>query len=102
MPVSQRGYSRLLKAPGEGTMKNFAVVRSLDAPGHIALDEFSTYTRRVAARMQAMGWPMPPVLLLHVSESVADVLGVGRTGVIRHNKTDNTGLQSYYEIWLVG
>jgi len=83
-------------------MKNFAVVRSLDAPGDIALDEFSTYTRRVAARMQAMGWPMPPVLLLHVSESVASVLGVARTGVIRHNKTDNTGLQSYYEIWLVG
>ena len=81
-------------------MKNFAIVRSLDAPGHIALEEFSTYTRRVAARMQAMGWPMPPVLLLHVSESVASVLGVGRTGVIRHNKTDNTGLQSYYEIWL--
>ena len=83
-------------------MKNFAVVRSLDAPGHISLDEFSAYTRLIAARMQAMGRPMPPVLLLHVSESVAAVLGVGRTGVIRHNRTDNTGLRSYYEIWLVG
>jgi hypothetical protein len=52
--------------------------------------------------MKAMGRPMPPVLLLHVSESVAAVLGVGRTGVIRHNKTDNKDLRSYYEIWLVG
>jgi hypothetical protein len=92
----------LLKAPGEGTMKNFAVVRSLDAPGHISLDEFSTYTKQTAARMQAMGRSMPPVLLLQVSESVAAVLGVGRTGVIRHNRSENTDLRSYYEIWLVG
>ena len=83
-------------------MKNFAVVRSLDAPGHISLDEFSAHTKQTAARMQAMGRPMPPVLLLQVSESVAAVLGVGRTGVIRHNRSENTGLQSYYEVWLVG
>jgi hypothetical protein len=83
-------------------MQNFAVVRSLDAPDDIPPDEFSTCARQLAARMKAIGRSMPPVFLLHVSESVAAILGVGRTGVIRHNKSDHQGLQSYYEIWLVG
>jgi hypothetical protein len=52
--------------------------------------------------MKAVGRRLPPVLLLHVSESVAAVLGVAQTGVVRHNRIENTGLQSYYEIWLVG
>jgi len=83
-------------------MQNFAVVRSLDVPNHIPPDEFSSCARQLAARMKAIGRSMPPVLLLHVSESVAAVLGVAHTGVIRHNKSDHKGLQSYYEIWLVG
>lgn len=87
---------------GSTVVNNFAVVRSLDAPGHISLDECSTYTRRFAAQIKAMGRSMPPVLLLQVSETVAAALGVERTGVIRHNTGDKTGLESYYEIWLVG
>jgi hypothetical protein len=83
-------------------VQNFAVVRSLDAPGHVSLDEFYACTQQMAAGLKAMGRSMPPVLLLHVPESAADILGVGRTGVIRHNRSDNAGLANYYEIWLVG
>ena len=39
-------------------VNNFAVVRSLDAPGHFSLDEFSTCTRQFAARMNAIGRSM--------------------------------------------
>jgi hypothetical protein len=39
---------------------------------------------------------------MHVSESVAAVVGVGHTGVIRHNRSSAAGLSSYYEVWLVG
>jgi len=83
-------------------VKNVAVVRSMDAPGQISLDEFYACTQQMASGLKSMGRSMPPELLLHVSESVADILGVGRTGVIRHNRSDDSGLPNYYEIWLVG
>jgi len=83
-------------------VQNVAVVRSLDAPGQVSLDEFYACTQQMASGLKSMGRTMPPVLLLHVSESVADILGVGRTGVIRHNRSDDSGLANYYEIWLVG
>ena len=83
-------------------VQNFAVVRSLDAPGQVSLDEFYACTQQLATGLKALGKSMPPVLVLHVSESVADILGVGRTGVIRHNRSDDAGLANYYEIWLVG
>jgi hypothetical protein len=83
-------------------VQNVAVVRSSDAPGQFSLDEFYACTRQMASGLKAMGKSMPPVLLLHVSEAVASVLGVGQTGVIRHNRSDEAGLASYYEIWLVG
>jgi hypothetical protein len=87
--------------PGEGTMQNLAVVKSLEAPSRISLDDFSTYTRHIAERMRVIGKPLPPLLILHVSESVAVGLGVASTGVIRRTRLANGGPQSYYEIWLV-
>ncbi len=45
---------------------------------------------------------MPPLLIMHVSESVAALVGVSKTGVIRHNLSGTQELPSYYEIWLVG
>lgn len=83
-------------------MKNFAIVRSGDAPTNISPEELSAYTERVMTRMQQLGNSVPPILVVHVSESVAAALGVECTGTIRHNRSAVTDLSSYYEIWLVG
>jgi hypothetical protein len=83
-------------------MKNFAVVRSADAPRHVSLEELHAHAERVIARASRTGRPMPPILVMHVSESVAAVVGVGSTGVIRHNRNPVAELSSYYEVWLVG
>jgi hypothetical protein len=52
--------------------------------------------------MQQRGNSMPPLLIMHVSESVATLVGVSKTGLIRHNLSGTRELPSYYEIWLVG
>ncbi len=83
-------------------MKNFAIVRSMDAPEHVSPEELYAYAERVISRIKS-GPFMPPILVMHVSESVAAVVGVESTGVIRHNRSPVVaGLSSYYEIWLVG
>jgi hypothetical protein len=45
---------------------------------------------------------MPALRIMHVSESVAGLVGVSKTGLIRHNLSGTRELPSYYEIWLVG
>jgi hypothetical protein len=83
-------------------MKNFAIIKSVDAPNQVSTKELCVYTEGVISSMSKAGTSLPPILVMHVSESVAAVVGVGRTGVIRHNRSDVTGLSSYYEVWLVG
>jgi hypothetical protein len=83
-------------------MNHFAILRSADVPGHLSSDELATYTQRTISRMQQSGNSMPPLLIMHVSESVAALVGVSKTGVIRHNFSGTQELSSYYEIWLVG
>src|SRR5438270_8090403 len=83
-------------------MNHFAMLRSADAPGHITSDELATYTQRTISILQQSGQSMPPLLIMHVSESVAALVGVSKTGVIRHNFSGTQELSSYYEIWLVG
>ena len=83
-------------------MNGFAIVTSSDAPKHISLEELHTYTERVMLGARQAGKPIPPILVMHVSESVAAVVGVGRAGVIRHNRSAGPELPTYYEIWLVG
>lgn len=83
-------------------MKNFAIVRSDDAPTNISPEELSAYTERAVTRMRQLGNSVPPILVVHVSESVAAAVGVRSTGIIRHNQSAATDLSSYYEIWLVG
>jgi len=83
-------------------MNHFAVLRSADVPPHISSDELAAYTQRTILRMQQSGNSMPPLLIMHVSESVAALVGVSKTGLIRHNLSGTRELPSYYEIWLVG
>jgi hypothetical protein len=83
-------------------MNHFAILRSADVPGRLSSDELATYTQRTISRMQQSGSSMPPLLIMHVSESVAALVGVANTGVIRHNFSGTQELSSYYEIWLVG
>lgn len=83
-------------------MNHFAILRSADVPGHLSSDELATYTQRTISRMKQSGNSMPPLLIMHVSESVAALVGVSKTGVIRHNLSGTQELPSYYEIWLVG
>ena len=83
-------------------MNHFAILRSADVPPHISSDELATYTQRTILRMQQNGNSMPPLVIMHVSESVAALVGVSKTGVIRHNLSGTRELPSYYEIWLVG
>jgi hypothetical protein len=82
-------------------MKNIEIIRSVDAPKHISPKDLRAWTeRRIASTPQARVW-MPPILVMLVSESVAAVVGVGDTGVIRHSRSASE-LPSYYEVWLVG
>jgi hypothetical protein len=83
-------------------MKNFAIIRSVDAPKHISPKALSTCAERMISSMPQTETSMPPILVMHVSESVAAVVGVGHTGVIRHNRSSAAELSSYYEVWLVG
>jgi len=83
-------------------MTNFAIVRSVDAPNHISPEELHTYAEHMTSGMRLMGKLLPPILVMHVSEAVAAVVGVARSGVIRHNRTVSSELCSYYELWLVG
>jgi len=83
-------------------MNDFAFVTSSDAPKHISLEELHAYTKRVMSGARKAGRSIPPILVVHVSESVAAVVGVGRGGVIRHNRGAGAELPSYYEVWLVG
>jgi len=82
-------------------MNHFAILRSADVPGHLSSDELATYTQRTISRIKQSGNSMPPLLIMHVS-SVAALVGVSKTGVIRHNLSGTQELPSYYEIWLVG
>jgi len=83
-------------------MNHFAILRSADVPGRLSSDELATYTQRTISRLEQSGNSMPPLLIMHVSESVAALVGVSKTGVIRHNLSGTQALPSYYEIWLVG
>jgi hypothetical protein len=83
-------------------MNHFAILRSADVPSHLSSDELAAYTQRTILRMQQSGNSMPPLLIMHVSESVAALVGVSKTGLIRHNLSGTRELPSYYEIWLVG
>lgn len=83
-------------------MKHFAIVRSADAPTHLSSEELSVYTERVITRMQQLGHSVPPILVVHVSESVAAAVGIGCSGIVRHNRSAVSDLSSYYEVWLVG
>ena len=82
-------------------MNHFAILQSVDVPGQISSDELAAYTNQVISEMQQTGNPVPPLLIMLVSEPVAAMAGVSKTGVIRHNRSA-TGELSYYEIWLVG
>jgi hypothetical protein len=83
-------------------MNHFAILRSADVPSHLSSDELAAHTQRTILRMQQSGNSMPPLLIMHVSESVAALVGVSKTGLIRHNLSGTRELPSYYEIWLVG
>lgn len=74
----------------------------MDAPKHISLEELNAYTDRFMSSMRQIGASIPPILVMYVSEAVAEVVGVGCTGVIRHNYSAVSDLHCYYEIWLVG
>ena len=83
-------------------MNHFAIFRSADVPPNISSDELAAYTQRTILRMQQSGNSLPPLLILHVSESVAALVGVSKTGLIRHHLSGTQELPFYYEIWLVG
>jgi hypothetical protein len=46
--------------------------------------------------------PLPRILVMHVSDRIADSFGVDQTGVIRHNRRVSGDPPMYYEIWVVG
>jgi hypothetical protein len=81
---------------------NFAIVNSVDVCRQISTEELHDYTTSILSSVLPAGILMPPILIMHVSECVAAMVGVTRTGVIRHNHSTSGELRSYYEIWLVG
>ncbi len=83
-------------------MQDIAFVSSPDAPGQFSVVEFSSCMWNLVTMMNLTGRPMPQILVMHVSDAVAARFGVGRTGVIRHNRSSAAEPLSYYEVWLVG
>lgn len=83
-------------------MEPVMVVASSDAPGSVSSIEFSSCMSNLAMLLALNDKPMPRVLVMHVSNKVAEQFGVGHPGVIRHNRCDATDLPNYYEVWLVG
>ena len=81
---------------------NFAIVSSVDVCAQISTEELHDYTSRILSSGLPAGILMPPIVVMHVSEGVAEMVGIERTGVVRHNHSTSTDLRSYYEIWLVG
>jgi len=82
-------------------MKKFAITKSVDTPKHISPKDPGACTERAIPRTPQAGASRPPILVMLVSESVAEVVGVGHTGVIRHSRSAAEP-PSYYEVWLVG
>jgi hypothetical protein len=82
-------------------MKNFEIVRSVDALKLISPKELRAWTDHTIAPMPKAEVWMPPILVMLVPESVAEVVGSGHTEVIRHSRFPSE-LPSYYEVWLVG
>jgi len=83
-------------------MNNFVILRSVDVPGMISPDELAAYTQKVISQIEQSGSSVPPLLIMHVSEPVAAMVGISKTGVRRHNPSATRESSSYYEIWLVG
>ena len=82
-------------------MKNFEIIRSVDAPKHVSPKDVRTWTERTIAPISQAAASMPPILVMLVSESVGTVVGVKRTRVVRHSRSVSES-PSYYEVWLVG
>jgi len=82
-------------------MKKSAITKSVDAPKHISPKDPCASPARAIARPSQAGASRPPILVMLVSESVAKVVGVGHTGVIRHSRSAAEP-PTYYEVWLVG
>ena len=83
-------------------MQDIAIVESPDALGSCSLLQIASCMRTLTILMDLVDQPLPPVLVLHVSPKVAAAFGVDETGIIRHNRTGDFDLKSYYELWLVG
>jgi len=81
---------------------NFAIVNSVDACRQVSTEELDEYTKHILSSVLPAGIHMPPILIMQVSECVAEMVGIKGTGVIRHNHSSSADLRSYYEIWLVG
>lgn len=82
-------------------MKKSAITKSVDASNHISPKGPCACPARAIARTPQDGASRPPILVMFVSESVAEVVGIGHTGVIRHSRSAAEP-PSYYEVWLVG
>jgi len=83
-------------------MDGIAVVNSADAPGQLSVSEFLSCLLQLASIMNVRDKPIPQILVLHVSDEIATVFGVGSSGVIRHNRSTSFDPHDYYEVWLVG
>jgi hypothetical protein len=82
-------------------MKKSEIIKSVDTPKHISPKDPCACPARAIARPPQAQASMPPILVMFVSESVAEIVGVGHTGVIRHSRSAAEP-PSYYEVWLVG
>lgn len=83
-------------------MENIAVVATPDAPGCLSHLEFTSCFWSLTCLMSLPIQDLPRILVLHVSETAAQIFDVDGPGVIRHNRTDAPEAEQYYELWIVG
>ena len=83
-------------------MPMIGLVTSPDTPGQLSSSDLSLCLLAIATVLRVEEKPLPRILVLHVSESMATEFGVRQPGVIRHNRCGADEPQQYYEIWIVG
>jgi hypothetical protein len=78
------------------------LVNSPDAPGQLSSSDLSLCLLTIATVWRVEQKPLPRILVLHVSDDVAEKFGVEHPGVIRHNRCGVGEPLQYYEIWVIG
>ena len=85
--------------PPETPAANLVILESSDAKGKLPRSKLASSMSELVRQMKLAGKKLPRLLVVHVSPSDANTVGV-RQNAIRHNTGDM--YDEYYELWIIG